>query len=171
MQLHLCNSSDPNCKGFDAFLQTVCYMEKFGIDVGIGHVIGDPPIHPLFTLRTQMLDLHYSRMMEKSGFLRIKWGLENLNDIHHDLSTSRFDHLEFPWGLFNLKSNNGEALRLIELGHFSNGDGELFRPLLNNLTGTDPFFVMADFADYLRAQDNVSRAWQDNQEWNRMSLL
>ena len=93
MQLHLCNSSDPNCKGFDAFLQTVWYMKKFGIDVGIGHVIGDPPIHPLFTLRTQMLDLHYSRMMEKSGFLRINWGLENLNDIHHALSTSRFDHL------------------------------------------------------------------------------
>ena len=43
MQLHLCNSSDPSCKGFDAFLQTVWYMEKFGIDVGIGHVIGDPP--------------------------------------------------------------------------------------------------------------------------------
>jgi broad specificity phosphatase PhoE/2-polyprenyl-3-methyl-5-hydroxy-6-metoxy-1,4-benzoquinol methylase/GT2 family glycosyltransferase len=119
MQLHLCNSSDPKCKGFDAFLQTVWYMEKFGIDVGIGHVIGDPPIHPLFTLRTQVLDLHYSRMMEKSGFLRIKWGLENLNDIHHDLSTSRFDHLEFPWGLFNLKSNNSDALRLIKSGKFS----------------------------------------------------
>ena len=66
-----------------------------------------------------MLDLHYSRMMEKSGFLRINWGLENLNDIHHDLSTSRFDHLEFPWGLFNVKSNNSDALRLIKSGKFS----------------------------------------------------
>ncbi len=64
-----------------------------------------------------------------------------------------------------------EALRLIEVGHFSNGDGELFRPLLNNLTGNDPFFVMADFADYLRAQDNVSRSWTNRFEWNRMSLL
>ncbi len=64
-----------------------------------------------------------------------------------------------------------EAMRLIELGHFSNGDGELFRPILNNLTGIDPFFVMADFADYLRAQDNVSRAWTDRNEWNRMSLI
>ena len=43
-----------------------------------------------------------------------------------------------------------EALRLIEMGHFSNGDGELFRPLLDNLTGSDPFYVMADYADYLR---------------------
>ncbi len=64
-----------------------------------------------------------------------------------------------------------EAIRLVELGHFSNGDGELFRPILNNITGEDPFFVMADFADYLRAQDNVSHAWQDRSEWNRMSLL
>ena len=119
MQLHLCNSSDPNCKGFDSFLMVVWHMEKFGIDVGIGHVIGDPPIHPLFTMRTQLLDLHYSRMKEKSGILRINWSLENLNDIHHDLSTSRFDHLEFPWGLFNVKSNNSDALRLIESGKFS----------------------------------------------------
>ena len=64
-----------------------------------------------------------------------------------------------------------EALRLIELGHFSNGDGELFRPLLDNLTGQDPFYVMADFSDYLRAQEAVSRAWTDRMHWNRMSLL
>ena len=64
-----------------------------------------------------------------------------------------------------------EALRLIEMGHFSNGDGELFRPLMDNLTGNDPFFVMADFGDYVRAQEAVSLAWKDRMHWNRMSLL
>ena len=64
-----------------------------------------------------------------------------------------------------------EALRLVELGHFSNGDSDLFRPLLHNLSKNDPFFVMADFDDYLRVQDNVSKAWQNPKEWNRMSLL
>ena len=64
-----------------------------------------------------------------------------------------------------------EVLRLIEMGHFSNGDGELFRPLLDNLTGNDPFYVMADYADYLRAQEAVSHAWSDRMHWNRMSLL
>ena len=59
----------------------------------------------------------------------------------------------------------------IELGHFSNGDGELFRPLLDNLTGNDPFFVMADYADYVQAQEAVSRAWSDRMHWNRMSVL
>tara|TARA_Y100001970_G_scaffold288643_1_gene416550 strand:- start:1753 stop:4290 length:2538 start_codon:yes stop_codon:yes gene_type:complete len=64
-----------------------------------------------------------------------------------------------------------EALRLVSLGHFSNGDKELFKPLINNLTGSDPFFVMADFADYLKAQDQVSKSWKNRDEWNRMSLL
>jgi starch phosphorylase len=64
-----------------------------------------------------------------------------------------------------------EAIRLVEMGHFSNGDGELFRPLLDNLMGHDPFYVMADFADYVRAQDAVSLAWSDQMHWQRMSLL
>jgi starch phosphorylase len=63
------------------------------------------------------------------------------------------------------------VLRLVEQGHFSDGDGDLFRPLLQNLTGQDPFFVLADFEDYLRAQDDVSRAWTDRRGWNRMSVL
>ena len=33
-----------------------------------------------------------------------------------------------------------EVIHLIEIGHFSNGDKELFKPLLNSLTGHDPFF-------------------------------
>ncbi|WP_269621938.1 glycogen/starch/alpha-glucan phosphorylase [Prochlorococcus marinus] len=64
-----------------------------------------------------------------------------------------------------------EAMRLIELGHFSNGDSELFLPLINSLSGNDPFFVMADFTDYLRAQDDVNKAWHNPKEWNRMALL
>jgi starch phosphorylase len=64
-----------------------------------------------------------------------------------------------------------EALHLVEIGHFSNGDGELFRPLLDNLMGHDPFYVMADFADYVRAQDAVSHAWSDQMHWQRMSVL
>ncbi|KGG14628.1 MULTISPECIES: glycogen/starch/alpha-glucan phosphorylase [unclassified Prochlorococcus] len=64
-----------------------------------------------------------------------------------------------------------EALRLVEVGHFSNGDNELFLPLIDSLTGDDPFFVMADFEDYLRAQDKVNQAWKNPQEWNRMALL
>merc|ERR1711991_428184 len=64
-----------------------------------------------------------------------------------------------------------EVIRLIEIGHFSNGDKELFKPLLNSLTGHDPFFVMADFEDYLNKQDVVSECWNNKKSWNKMALL
>ena len=65
----------------------------------------------------------------------------------------------------------GEAIRLIEGGHFSAGDRDMFSPLINNLKNHDPFFVMADFEDYINAQDKVSQAWTNKDTWNRMSLL
>ncbi|MCP9861394.1 MULTISPECIES: glycogen/starch/alpha-glucan phosphorylase [unclassified Cyanobium] len=76
-----------------------------------------------------------------------------------------------PWEHIDASPELREALNLIEYGHFSNGDTELFRPLLENLTGHDPFFVLADFAAYLQAQRAVSGAWADRRQWNRMSLL
>jgi starch phosphorylase len=76
-----------------------------------------------------------------------------------------------PWEWVSGMPELAEALRLIEQGHFSNGDTELFKPLVENLTGRDPFYVLADFTDYLRAQDAVSAAWADREHWNRMSLL
>ncbi|MFM9109674.1 MAG: glycogen/starch/alpha-glucan phosphorylase, partial [Prochlorococcaceae cyanobacterium] len=76
-----------------------------------------------------------------------------------------------PWEMLASMPELTEILRLVEQGHFSNGDGDLFRPLLQNLTGNDPFFVLADFGDYLRCQDAVSAAWSDQRRWQRMSLL
>ena len=76
-----------------------------------------------------------------------------------------------PWEVVARTPELAEAIHLVETGHFSNGDGDLFRPLLDNLKNADPYCVMADFADYLRAQDAVSRAWSDRTHWNRMSVL
>ena len=76
-----------------------------------------------------------------------------------------------PWEVLEELPELQEVLHLVEQGHFSNGDTELFRPLVDNLRGQDPFFVFADFAAYLDAQDSVSEAWGNRQHWNRMSLL
>ncbi|CAK6695658.1 glycogen/starch/alpha-glucan phosphorylase [Synechococcus sp. CBW1107] len=76
-----------------------------------------------------------------------------------------------PWELIAGIPELPEALQLVEQGHFSNGDTELFKPLLKNLTGRDPYYVIADFSDYMRAQDTVTQAWGDRTTWNRMSLL
>ena len=63
------------------------------------------------------------------------------------------------------------ALELIGSGHFSRGDAEVFRPLVENLTWSDPFLVLADYAAYIAAQEQVSAAWQDTESWTRMSIL
>ncbi|MCX5946971.1 MAG: glycogen/starch/alpha-glucan family phosphorylase, partial [Cyanobacteria bacterium] len=76
-----------------------------------------------------------------------------------------------PWELIAQVPELPEVLRLIEQGHFSNGDSDLFRPLLENLTGRDPYFALADFESYLAAQDAVDQAWANREHWNRMSLL
>jgi len=62
------------------------------------------------------------------------------------------------------------ALDLIASGHFSHGDRETFRPLVENLLGADPFLVLADFADYSAAQERVTAAWADTMRWTRMSI-
>jgi starch phosphorylase len=76
-----------------------------------------------------------------------------------------------PWELIGSMPELAEVLRLVEQGHFSNGDCDLFRPLLENLTGRDPYFVLADFDAYRQAQTAVSTTWCDRRRWNRMSLL
>ena len=70
--------------------------------------------------------------------------------------------------------NNAElraALDCIADGTFSRGDRELFRPLVDNLRFSDPFLVLADYADYLAAQARVDAAWRDPPRWTRMSIL
>jgi starch phosphorylase len=63
------------------------------------------------------------------------------------------------------------ALALIADGTFSRGDRELFRPLVDNLRFSDPFLVLADYADYLACQQRVDAVWHDPRRWTRMSIL
>ncbi|MCT0223751.1 glycogen/starch/alpha-glucan phosphorylase [Synechococcus sp. CS-1328] len=64
-----------------------------------------------------------------------------------------------------------EAIDLIGSGHFSEGDRDLFHPLLANLCSSDPFRVMADIGDYRRAHNAVDAAWSDPSRWGTMSVL
>ncbi|SDG82096.1 glycogen/starch/alpha-glucan phosphorylase [Nitrosomonas sp. Nm132] len=63
------------------------------------------------------------------------------------------------------------TLELISSGHFSRGDTEVFRSVVDNLTQSDPFLVLADYAAYIACQEQVSAAWQDKENWTRMSIL
>jgi starch phosphorylase len=76
-----------------------------------------------------------------------------------------------PWEWLERLPHLQEAFALIERGHFSGGERDLFRPLLDQLRGQDPFFVLADFDDYDHAQSRVDEVWLDRRRWTTMSLL
>ena len=63
------------------------------------------------------------------------------------------------------------VLELISMGHFARGDTEVLRPVVENLTWSDPFLVLADYAAYVACQERVSAAWRDTDNWTRMSIL
>ena len=64
-----------------------------------------------------------------------------------------------------------EAVDLVRDGAFSNGDRELFQPLIDNLMSRDEYLVFADYPSYAQCQAEVDAAWQDRERWTRMSIL
>ena len=64
-----------------------------------------------------------------------------------------------------------EVLDFIGSGALAHGNRELFQPLLNNLLGSDPFLVLADYAAYVACQERVSALRSDHDAWTRMSIL
>jgi starch phosphorylase len=60
---------------------------------------------------------------------------------------------------------------VLNSGLFSHGDHELFRPLVDNLLGHDPYLLLKDFQSYLECQEAVSRCWLDAADWDRKSIL
>ncbi len=63
------------------------------------------------------------------------------------------------------------VLDLIDGGHFSGGDRQVFDALVRNLRHEDPFLVLADYRAYLDCQARVDEAWADQERWTRMSIL
>jgi starch phosphorylase len=64
-----------------------------------------------------------------------------------------------------------EAIDLIDSGFFSNGDRELFRPLVESLLNRDDYMLLADYQAYVDCQLRVSEAYRDQKNWTRMSIL
>ncbi|MEW6705041.1 MAG: glycogen/starch/alpha-glucan phosphorylase [Pseudomonadota bacterium] len=62
------------------------------------------------------------------------------------------------------------VIEAIAKGVFSRGDTERYQPLVQSLTGRDPYMLMADFGDYLRAQGEVDLLYRDRAAWGRRAL-
>src|SRR6516164_6685936 len=63
------------------------------------------------------------------------------------------------------------AVDLINCGHFSQGDANLFKPMVDSLMKDDPYMLFADYQSYVNCQDQVSNAYKESGKWTQMSIL
>jgi glycogen phosphorylase len=76
-----------------------------------------------------------------------------------------------PLSFYQKEPELKAALDAIASGVFSNGDSELFRPLVDTLLYRDEFLHLADYAEFIQTQDRIDLAYQDQEAWTRMSIL
>jgi starch phosphorylase len=76
-----------------------------------------------------------------------------------------------PQALYRGNEELRAVIDLIADGHFSRGDRELFRPLVDSLLQGDRYRVLADFPSYVECQARVSATYADRERWTRMSIL
>ena len=76
-----------------------------------------------------------------------------------------------PRDLYESNAELREALDAISSGLFSNGDRDLFQPLVHSLLERDDYMLLADYQAYVDAQQRVSDTWGDRREWTRMAIV
>jgi glycogen phosphorylase len=77
-----------------------------------------------------------------------------------------------PWQIYEANPAVREIIDAIAGGAFSNGDTELFRPLVNDLLSeNDPYLLLLDLESYLECQRLVGRTYADRATWTRRSIL
>ncbi len=76
-----------------------------------------------------------------------------------------------PMAVYQANPELKAALDLLTSGAFSQGDTELFRPLVNLLLYYDQYMLLADYAAYLACQTVVGQAYRDTESWTRRSIL
>lgn len=77
----------------------------------------------------------------------------------------------WPRGIYENNLALRQVIDQIGLGVFSHGDTALFAPIVNTLLDHDEYMHLADYQAYVDIQDEVERAYRDEDRWTRMSIL
>jgi starch phosphorylase len=75
-----------------------------------------------------------------------------------------------PRAIYEQNEELREAIDLIAGGRFSNGDTEMFRPLIDSLLTRDEYMLLADYQSYVECQQRVSDAYRDERHWTQLSI-
>lgn len=77
-----------------------------------------------------------------------------------------------PWQIYENNPEVREILDAIRSGAFSQGNGDLFRPLVDDLLSeNDPYLLLLDLESYLQCQRQVGATYADRETWTKRSIL
>lgn len=76
-----------------------------------------------------------------------------------------------PWSFYEKSPVLHRAMDAISSGVYSGGDRSVFGRVVESLLHDDQFMALADFDAYIKAQDEVDLAYQDQDNWSRMAIL
>jgi starch phosphorylase len=76
-----------------------------------------------------------------------------------------------PWDYYNSNDNLKEVLDQLASGYFSRGDINLFKPFVDSLLYDDQYMLLADYQSYIDCQERVARAYRNQENWTKMSIL
>ena len=70
--------------------------------------------------------------------------------------------------------SNPELKRVLDsiaAGDFSDGDTDLFKPIIDSLLYHDEYLLLTDYQAYVEVQDQAAKAYQETDTWTKMSIL
>jgi starch phosphorylase len=90
----------------------------------------------------------------------------NANDI--------LDKRKFGYNPGEYYENNIEIKKVLDLlstDFFNKSEPGIFKPVVDNLLNSDPYFVLADFESYLETQRIVEKNYKDQYKWTQKSII
>ena len=77
-----------------------------------------------------------------------------------------------PYDYYNSNWELKAVIDWLRSDYFTPGEHDAFAPLCSSLLeGGDPYLCLADYADYVRAQEEVDKAFADKKRWAKMAIL
>lgn len=77
-----------------------------------------------------------------------------------------------PYDYYNSNWELKAVIDWLRSDYFTPGEHDAFAPLCSSwLEGGDPYLCLADYADYVRAQEDVDKAFSDKKRWAKMVIL
>ena len=77
-----------------------------------------------------------------------------------------------PWNYYHANNDLKMALDMIASGYFSLGQTDRFQAIFDTLTRDgDHYLLLADYASYIAAQEQVEKLYRDPQQWARRAIL